>query len=238
MKTASFVVALLWNTCSALAQGSLLFANAAPGLNAPITDGFGNRLNGPGFTANLYFAPGVVTDSGSLFALGQPASFWTNGYFVGGERTIPAVAGGGVITAQVRVWNAAFATWSDALNHGGYGTYLGISTMFQVTLAPLPYPPSVMTNMKSFNVGLVSCWPTPLAVVPIRIVANKNSVLLTWPTYECDFWVLQQSPTLDPTNWLTVPMPPVLFGLPTGEIQRQVLLPPPLGTMFYRLVWQ
>ena len=56
MKTASFVVALLWNTCSALAQGSLLFANAAPGLNAPITDGFGNRLNGPGFTANLYFS--------------------------------------------------------------------------------------------------------------------------------------------------------------------------------------
>ena len=59
---ASFAVA----ASSAFAQGMLNFANGAAGVNARITDIFGTPLAGTNYSADLYWAPGIVADSCAL----------------------------------------------------------------------------------------------------------------------------------------------------------------------------
>src|SRR5690242_12252168 len=90
---------------TAAGQGTLNFANGGPGLQAKVTDSNGAGLSGYGWSADLYWAPGVVTDSTLLMALFEPAYFSTvisqAGFFFGGPRTIPTAPG--VITARVRL---------------------------------------------------------------------------------------------------------------------------------------
>ncbi len=65
----------------------------------------------------------------------------------------------------------------------------------------------------------------------LRIDTSANSaVVLSWPTPAATFAV-QQSPTLNPPNWITVTeRPSVVAG------RNQVVLPAPAGPMFYRLI--
>jgi len=122
----AFSLALHFASMSGVAQGALNFSNFGGGLDAPVTDGKGNLLNGPGFVADLYWAKGIVADSTSLTPLNQPAPFWTNGYFTGGERIIPGTTNGDAITAQIRVWD---------LPTDGF-TYAGQSILFLSTKRP------------------------------------------------------------------------------------------------------
>src|SRR5579859_7323487 len=102
-----FLTAALGVVCvSAFAQGTLNFANAGVGFAARVTDTDGTTgLSGSAWEADLYWTPGVVTDSTLLTALNQPATFSTvpaqAGYFFGGVRTLPGTFTGETITAQV-----------------------------------------------------------------------------------------------------------------------------------------
>jgi hypothetical protein len=225
---------------SALAQGTLSFANFGGGANAPIFDTDGTTKLGNTFQADLYWAPGIVPDSSLLAPLRQPATFRGSGYFIGGVRTIPGQEGGATITAQVRVWNSAYgSSWEQARFIPGSPT--GESLLFLVVLTSLPYTPASLTGLQSFSLrnDCLSCsqpWPVAVTVQS----SGPNGLLLSWPAYiNAGRYKVQQNPDLNRANWVTLPDQPVLVALPPiGTPEYQIALPNPAGNMFYRLVWQ
>jgi len=120
MEKLIFTTALGFACISTFAQGTLNFANAGVGFAAKVTDTDGvTGLAGSAWEADLYWAPGTVTDSTLLTALNEPAIFSTipiqAGFFFGDVRTIPTrplVP----VTVQVRVWDAASGiSWAAAV---------------------------------------------------------------------------------------------------------------------------
>jgi hypothetical protein len=74
MKTRILLIVLSLACVCAFAQGQLNFANFGAGANAAAFDTDQvTKLAGNAFQADLYWAPGTVTDSSVLTALGQPA---------------------------------------------------------------------------------------------------------------------------------------------------------------------
>ena len=68
------VLASTFSSITAFAQGQLVFNNAGSVANAPVYEIDGVPiLAGSRFQADLYWAPGIVTDSAALTALRQPA---------------------------------------------------------------------------------------------------------------------------------------------------------------------
>ena len=159
MKNLTFILVLsLASIQSSFAQGQLIFANFGGGANAPVYDTDGvTKLAGSAFAADLYWAPGVVTDSTVLTALGAPANFVASGYFLGGSRTIPGQPGGSTITGQVRIWGTADGgTWESVWASGSPTARLGASILFQITLTELPIPPNTLTGLNGHFFGF---WP-------------------------------------------------------------------------------
>ena len=174
-----FLTAVLGVVCvSAFGQGTLNFANAAPGLQAQVTDTDGvTGLSGSAWSADLYWAPGTVSDSTILVALNQPTTFSmvNAGYFFGQTRTVPLVPlGFGVITAQVRVWDTASGnSWAQAA--ATQGARVGESILFQVVLANPnlgggPGTPTTMTGLNGhpWSVSVVSI-PEPCTVTLVGL---------------------------------------------------------------------
>ena len=160
-----FLTALAAMICmSALPQGMVIFSNWGAGANAPVFDTDGTTKLGSAFEADLYWAPGTVTDSTLLTALNQPAVFGLgppgSGYFTGGVRNIPYV---GIVTAQVRVWDiASGGSWEQASTVPN--ARIGESALFsQTVLTGGGSPPYTLDNMPSFSLRLVTV-PEPSAI--------------------------------------------------------------------------
>lgn len=234
MKTLILAAALGAGGVSALAQGALNFANYGGGVNAPVTDlGGTHGLNGPGFVADLYWTKGSVLD---LAPLGQPAPFWTNGIFAGGERIIPGAAAGETITVQVRIWDVADSPfWTPGLLYSSTA-WVAESAPFSITLTSAPDPPALLTGLQPFKVGF--CLSCPFPPQPSLRVATDSTdgkkLLFSWTAYAAAEYLVQQNADLNTTNWMTLTNEPALVGL-TNEIQFQLVTPAPSGTMFYRL---
>src|SRR5579859_6062683 len=135
MNRLSLTTALGVVCLSSFAQGTVNFANGGAGLIARVYDTDGvTGLLGSAWSADLFWAAGVVTDSTLLNPLNQPATFSTvpiqAGLFFGGPRTVPT-PGGLQITAQVRVWDTASgSSWAAASTVTG--ARIGESLLFQV----------------------------------------------------------------------------------------------------------
>jgi len=147
---------LLLLSASALAQGTIDCANLGVGLSAKVTDTDGvTGLVGSAWDADLFWAPGTISDSSLLTALNQPATFSTipaeAGFFFGGTRTIPTLPHV-PITIQVRVWDVASgSSWAAAVLNTG--ARVGESILFQASLAD-PYAagsPEVPVRMTGLN---------------------------------------------------------------------------------------
>lgn len=156
MKKLILTVALGVACVSAFAQGQLNFANFGAGANAPIFDTDGTtKLAGTAFQADLYWAPGTVTDSTVLTALGQPANFASSGFFLGGTRTITGQPGGATITGQVRVWDTADgSSWSQVANSPSATARVGESVLFQIALTVPPTTPNSLTGLNGHSFSL------------------------------------------------------------------------------------
>jgi hypothetical protein len=125
---------------NAFAQGSVNFNNrvTAAGLDAPIFDVGGAKLEGPNAFAQIY-----VNDA----AVGAPVAFRSGtgaGYFSGGTVAIPGAAGGTSVQMVVAAWSGA-ATFEAA-------SIKGVSSPFTVTLGGAGEPPSTPANL----IGLTS----------------------------------------------------------------------------------
>jgi hypothetical protein len=170
-----FLTAALGVVCiPAFAQGTLNFANSGLGLVARVYDTDGTTgLAGSAWSADLYWASGIVANSSSLMALSLPATFSTMasqaGLFFGGPRTIPGAAGGTTITAQVRVWNTALgSSWATAAAANMLGA-TGESILFQVILADPSTSPTTMTGLNGHPWTLDVPEPSKLALVGLGL---------------------------------------------------------------------
>lgn len=157
MKKLLLTAALGLACVSALAQGSLNFANAGVGVNSPISDTPANasaRLAGAGFWAQLYWGAAGTTDSTTLTAIGSAVNFLSGaqaGYFTGGTITFPTVPGGTSVVVQVRAWDAAsgssFETaWASNRPTGRAGW----SNLVTVGLTQPPTTPPNIVGLQSF----------------------------------------------------------------------------------------
>jgi hypothetical protein len=125
MKTLILLNVLLAAACAAFGQGVIIFANAAQGVDAPVTNAAGSRILGPGpYVADFFWSANTNASMDGLSPFGVNAPFYTNpaqaGYFVGRGITLPGVREGNTILAQVRVWDTTYgATYEQARDSGG-----------------------------------------------------------------------------------------------------------------------
>lgn len=135
-KIATLVVSLL-AAVGTYAQGTVNFANAGAGFNAPVhLDTLAGTLVGTGYMAQLV----LDTGGGSFTAVGSAANFIgaaAPGYFNGGVVTVAQVAPGANGTFAAFAWDsstgvttyaAALAAWQTGLIHGGYSGSVTIAT--------------------------------------------------------------------------------------------------------------
>jgi len=219
---------LAWGTTAvAVAQieGFVTFANKAAGVDAPVSDAFGNRIIGPSpYVADLFWSTNTNALMDSLMPVGRNTSFSTltnngGGYFLGGAVGLPAED----VLTQVRVWDTTYgSTYYEARDKGGE---FGFSNLIIVIPTPPPGGPASLIGLQSFKLQRL---PHLTA-----ILSTTNTILFSWPV-EVTTYAVQQSLDLSPANWVTLSNSPVAFGQ-----QEQVVLPvPPSGRMFYRLVSQ
>jgi hypothetical protein len=173
MKKLLLTVGLLGLASGAFAQGTLVFANLASGVNAPVTNKLtGARLTTVNFMADLYFSNTTNAPTDSLTAAGFNVIFSTTtsggggGYFLGGTRTVTGA--GGFIEAQVRVWDSQFGgTYDAARSAGGLA---GVSAPIIVNLAIPPAPAPAMAGLQGFTVDIVP-EPTSFALAGLGAAA-------------------------------------------------------------------
>ena len=169
---------MLLGSASAGAQGIVLFSNAGPGLNAPVTNAVtGQPVDGSGFLVQLYGGAAGALEP-VLAPLNGPTTFLAGalaGYFDGGLATNTFALPGGTGSFQVRAWSAGFATYDEAYSAGlvDPNVLVGRSSVFQnstgissaatltglmaFSIAPIPEP----STLACFLVGALALfWRT------------------------------------------------------------------------------
>ena len=168
MKRLTLTTALILTSASAFAQGTFAFQNLGLGANAPVYSWDGTTKLGNTFEADLYWAPGTVTQSSALTALNQPVFFSGSGYFFGGIRTLPGTTAE-TITAQVRVWEGTRApSWIYATTVPN--AQPAESALFSLTLVTGIMPPNSLVNLTSFQIPTVP-EPSTLALSGVGLAA-------------------------------------------------------------------
>ena len=152
----------------ALGQGTVIFANGAAGVNAPVRDawypwGTGVLLTGPRFAADLLVGAAGINDPWYLQPCGFVVPFSTGldaGYFFGGVQTIPGTGAEQTVSLAVGVWDTALGpTFSAA--RSSWGLAWGYSNPIQVRLGGGIMPPPAMVGLHPFRL-----W-TPIPEPPV-----------------------------------------------------------------------
>jgi hypothetical protein len=169
-------VLILSLSCTGLSQGTFQFQNLTQvyGVDAPVFDANGLRLEGPNYLAELYggttvssLAPAIGEQSGTRVM----APFFTGigvGYFQGPSVSIPGVIGGTMAWVQVRAWDARLgATYEQvsALGIGGYGQ----SILVHLTSGnpSTPTSPAPLIGLQSFSLLPVIPEPSTWALLAL-----------------------------------------------------------------------
>jgi hypothetical protein len=158
MKKLIAMVGLVAVGLSAYGQGTVLFQNVGPGLNAPVTQTSGVLVPaGNSFTAELL----VGGTADALTPVAGTTGFAQAGYFLGGTKTLDGFAPGAQPFFQVRVWEnfgGTILTYDAAVAAGGaqYGNttfQLGNGQAGSASLGggspPLPAP--ALVGMTGFS---------------------------------------------------------------------------------------
>jgi len=215
------------------AQGVLNFANKTNGVDARIF-WVDCQTVLYGWVAGLFYGPAGVPECLRVTHTFTDVHY---GYFNAGAIVIDGFRPGQTITAQVRVWDLNISPyWDQAVRAVGPTNMIGVSPLFQVTLAAPTEPPANLTGLKPFCLR----WPEgihPHPSLSVQVVLT-NTLVFSWGANSllgpaADNFLLQQNSSLGSTNWVT------LTNVPwTDWFQKQVPLPRPATAMFYRLISQ
>jgi hypothetical protein len=151
-----------------LGQGTFVFSNYIPsaGLDAPVLDANGDRLEGGNYMAML---DGAATED-SLQPVVPAVSFLSGsnaGYFGGGVRAVNGVLPGQGAWLQVRAWDARLGSTYEAvvaLGSIGYGQSSLFYTQSGGIGGGVPTLPAPLIGLQSFSLV-----PEPNAVVLLLI---------------------------------------------------------------------
>jgi hypothetical protein len=165
MKNCLIFLSLFLAASKVFAQGTLVFANLASGVNVPgvyyigLMGPSGQRVTDPAFLADLYFSTSTNAPTDSLQAAGFNVPFSTitaggGGYFLGGTRTVPGATGS--IVAQVRVWDSRLGSTFEAVR-AQPNLGFGYSNPFIINLAIPPAPAPPLSGLSA---------PFPVYVIP------------------------------------------------------------------------
>src|SRR6266404_9398191 len=182
MKTPLILLFMAASVLGVHAQGRLVFANLASGVNAPIRNSAGGGIIGPGpYVADLFYSTNTTADATTLTAGGfnQPFSSLTGlggGWFQGGTESLPVT---GTILAQVRVWSTNDGTTFGQAQTRPYGEW-GVSTSFLLALTVDPAVPGSMTGFHGFQLVHSDAGAGPTIVTQPRsqIVAIGSTVTM------------------------------------------------------------
>jgi hypothetical protein len=163
MKKTLMILAVCCSGAQTFAQGTLVFANLASGVNAPASywiglSPTGQKVTDTNFVADLYFSNTTNAPTDSL----QPAGFRVpfssttsgggGGYFLGGTRTVAGATG--FIEAQVRVWDSRIASTFEQARIGPLAGW-GFSSPVIINLAIPPAPAPSLAGLSPFPVFIV-----------------------------------------------------------------------------------
>lgn len=209
-----------------------LFTNSFP-IGSGTTTGGGNYAHGSNVTVNAVPSVGymfskwrLVTnvlsiDPSYTYEITNDTTLTAD--FIAINRTIVASAlptESGSVTGAGIVGNGASVTLVAAPAPGYYFTGWTLDGLPAGTLNPVTFTALAdHTFEANFN-------PLPvLGIVP----ATESGFSLSWPDAFTG-WVLQESPDLNPMSWVNSARPVTISG---G--QRQVSIPSPTGSLFFRL---
>jgi hypothetical protein len=154
-------IGLAMTVASSRGQGFVQFSSYAANGGAGATTSFWFPLMpglvGTGYTADLYYAIGTVSDpvnSASILSMLSPPTGLTDlgvsaaydnsggatgveglGYFDGGVVTIPGYTGG-PITFEVVAYQTSYGSYNNSINRGRSGSF----TMSSIATRPVPVP--------------------------------------------------------------------------------------------------
>jgi len=155
------VLSLMLVKIPARGQGTVLFANLGPGVDAPVTNAAGHRIIGPApYVADLFWSSDTNAPVDSLSGVGFNVPFSTStlsggGYFIGATRTVPSTQW---FLAQVRVWDASQGgSYAQARDHGGE---FGSSNPILIFPGFPPGPATPLVGLQGFQLGRI---PEPSA---------------------------------------------------------------------------
>ena len=154
---------------AAYAQGTVNFANAGAGFNAPVVLNDGTTKAGAGYTAILLAGP----TGGTLAQIATTAILSTSpGYFLGGVQSIPTVAGGGTANVMIEIYNSgtysSFATAKAANTANAWAA----SSTFTVKLGdPNASPPTTPGSLSGLGT-------TPLTLNSGGVVPEPSTFAL------------------------------------------------------------
>ena len=148
MRTAIAWALLLVLGWSTQGQGYLTFGNrvTAGGLDAPVYDWRGNKLDGSVYLAQLY----VGQEANSLAPVGPVLSFRTGaaaGYITSTVVVVDGIPGGEPVWVAMRAWIAT--PWVE---EPGSPSVIGSSNVIPMTLAAAPDLPPIMVGLRSFAI--------------------------------------------------------------------------------------
>jgi hypothetical protein len=142
-------------TLSIQAQGRLNFSTIGgpkTQVKATETSTAVDVAAGSTYQVQLYWAAAGTTDESAFQPVGAAVNIGpVAGWFSGGERAIPGVAGGSSVALQVRGWETAFGgSFEAVMASGNANAHAGRSAIFSVTLAadtgnPPPTATSIIT---------------------------------------------------------------------------------------------
>jgi hypothetical protein len=178
----SICAIILLGNAPSFGQGTIVFANQGPSLDAPIFDAAGDKITGPSsFLADFFWSSDTGATMDQLIAAGFNQTFLPinvnggSGYFNGGAKTLP-VPGGRAILGQVRVWDSAFgATYTQARDDGGQ---FGFSNLFLVTPDTPPGAGTFLNGLTSFQLTTI---PEPSALA--MAIVNGTVLILRCRIY-------------------------------------------------------
>jgi hypothetical protein len=139
VKTLLLGSTLAFAAATALAQGTVNFANIQGSLNAPVYHSDGTtKLSGSTFIAELL----AGTSQNNLTISVGTTGFLPDqgaGYFSGGTKTVNGIAGGATAWIQLRFWNTINGSSFASAQASGASDAWGSSAPFTVVLGnPLP----------------------------------------------------------------------------------------------------
>ncbi len=149
MKKLIVAAALTLTTVGAMAQGQINFANrlTVAGIDAKVTMPDGTTpLAGADYLAQLY----VGLTAESLAPVGTPVPFRTGNFagYISANIVTTSFAGGTMVVAEMRAWEAAGGNSYDAAIAAG--KLFGKSDPINVTVAVAPNPPADLVGLRGF----------------------------------------------------------------------------------------